>query len=245
MLKNAVASTPLGQGSAAKAWHGAMPADAALPAASGLLPGLSALSILLVDDHALFRSGMRLVLLAGLPQAEVLEASSIEQAVRTTATPPALVLLDIQLQGVNGLEGLGLFRQRWPGVPVVMLSSAAEPETVRLALSRGAAAFVSKADTAEKIIQVIGQVLSGALPDAHAGTAHGAPAQAMPRPRLTPRQCEVLDLLCEGLSNKVIARRLELSEFTVRGHVQAVLGLLGVSSRSQVIFAARRSGLIG
>ncbi|MDB5929107.1 MAG: two component transcriptional regulator, LuxR family [Polaromonas sp.] len=245
MLKNAVASGPPGQGSAAQAWHGAMPANAALPAASRALPDLPGLSILLVDDHALFRSGMRLVLLAGLPQVEVLEASSIEQAVRAAAAPPALVLLDIQLQGVNGLEGLGLFRQRWPGVPVVMLSSAAEPETVRLALSRGAAAFVSKADTAEKIIQVIEQVLGGTLPDPNADMAHGMLAHDMPRPRLTPRQCEVLDLLCEGLSNKVIARRLELSEFTVRGHVQAVLGLLGVSSRSQVMLAARRSGLIG
>ncbi|WP_041376705.1 response regulator [Polaromonas naphthalenivorans] len=202
-------------------------------------------SILLIDDHALFRSGMRLVLLAGMANVEVLEAASLEQAVRTVTSPPALVLLDIQLQGVNGLEGLGLFKQRWPGVPLVMLSSAAEPETIRLALSRGAAAFVSKADTAEKIIKVIEQVLSGGLPDASAGMAHNTSANATPRPRLTPRQCEVLDLLCEGLSNKVIARRLELSEFTVRGHVQAVLGLLGVSSRSQVMFAARRSGLIG
>lgn len=213
--------------------------------AGALMPAMPPTSILLIDDHALFRSGMRLVLLAGMANVEVLEAASLEQAVRTVTSPPALVLLDIQLQGVNGLEGLGLFKQRWPGVPLVMLSSAAEPETIRLALSRGAAAFVSKADTAEKIIKVIEQVLSGGLPDASAGMAHNTPANATPRPRLTPRQCEVLDLLCEGLSNKVIARRLELSEFTVRGHVQAVLGLLGVSSRSQVMFAARRSGLIG
>jgi DNA-binding NarL/FixJ family response regulator len=202
-------------------------------------------SILLIDDHTLFRSGLRLVLQAAIANVEVLEAASLEQAVRTASSPPSLVLLDIQLQGVNGLEGLGLFKQRWPGVPVVMLSSAAEPESVRQALSRGAAAFVSKADTAEKIIQVIEQALSGMLPDANDGLARIFPLDTAPRPRLTPRQCEVLDLLCEGLSNKVIARRLELSEFTVRGHVQAVLGLLGVSSRSQVMFAARRSGLIG
>ncbi len=209
------------------------------------MPAMPPTSILLIDDHALFRSGMRLVLLAGMANVEVLEAASLEQAVRTVTSPPALVLLDIQLQGVNGLEGLGLFKQRWPGVPVVMLSSAAEPETVRLALARGAAAFVSKADTAEKIIQVIEQVISGALPGAAHDRMEKFPADASLKPRRTPRQCEVLDLLCEGLSNKVIARRMELSEFTVRGHVQAVLGLLGVSSRSQVMFAARRSGLIG
>lgn len=202
--------------------------------------------ILLIDDHALFRSGLRLVLQAGIPEAEVLDAASLEQAVHATSLPPSLVLLDIQLQGVNGLEGIGLLKQRWPGVPLVMLSSAAEPETVRLALSRGAVAFVSKADTAEKIIHVIEQVIAGV--NGKEPTVSGTrPAQppAADKPRLTPRQCEVLDLLCEGLSNKVIARRLELSEFTVRGHVQSVLGLLGISSRSQVVFAARRSGLIG
>jgi DNA-binding NarL/FixJ family response regulator len=193
--------------------------------------------ILLIDDHALFRSGLRLVLQAGITGADISEAASLEQAVRA-AEPPALVLLDIQLQGVNGLEGLGLLKQRWPDVPVVMLSSSAEPETIRLALSRGASAFCSKADTAEKIIGLIHQVLAGALPAGKATPDTG-------KPRLTPRQCEVLDLLSEGLSNKAIARRLDLSEFTVRAHVQAVLGVLGVSSRSQATFAARSSGLIG
>jgi DNA-binding NarL/FixJ family response regulator len=195
--------------------------------------------ILLVDDHAMFRSGMRLVIEAGLPGAEIIEAASMEQAARASP-PPSLVLLDIQLQGVNGLDGLALLRQRWPQTTVIMLSSTLEPEAVRLALARGAAAFVSKADTAEKIVHVIGEVLAGKLPQA-------APAQAQgdAPPLLTPRQCEVLDLLCEGLSNKTIARRLELSEFTVRGHVQAVLNALGVTSRSQAAFAARSRGLGG
>ena len=210
---------------------------------------MTVLRILLIDDHALFRSGMHLVLKAALPHAEVQEAASLEQAVRDPVGPPTLVLLDIQLQGVNGLEGLGLLKQRWPTVPVIMLSSALEPETVRLALSRGAAAFVSKADTAGKIIQVIEQTLNGSLPLPASASPNGlSPGPAhhpASKPRLTPRQCEVLDLLSEGLSNKAIARRLDLSEFTVRAHVQAVLGLLGVSSRSQALFAARRSGLIG
>ena len=196
---------------------------------------------MLIDDHALFRSGMRLVLMGGLPDAQVIEAESLEQAVRTNSQPPSIVLLDIQLQGVSGLEGLGLLQQRWPDVPVVMLSSVMAPETVRLALARGAAAFVSKADTAEKIIAVVQQTLSGT-----AATTAAPDAQSRAdKPRLTPRQCEVLDLLCEGLSNKMIAKRMELSEFTVRGHVQSVLILLRVQSRSQVTFAARRMGLIG
>jgi DNA-binding NarL/FixJ family response regulator len=199
------------------------------------------LHLLLIDDHALFRSGLRLVLLQGMDDVEVLEAASLEQAVRTTDEPPALVLLDIQLQGVNGLEGLGLLRQRWPQVPVVMLSSIATPDTIAQALARGAAAFVSKGDTPEKIIAVIRHTLAHLQQTPLAGSAPAKPSA----PRLTPRQCEVLDLLCEGLPNKLIARRLQVSEFTVRGHVQAVLGLLGVNSRSQATFAARQNGLIG
>lgn len=188
---------------------------------------------------------MSLVLQAGIPDVEVLEAASLEQAVRGRTEPPTLVLLDIQLQGVNGLEGMGLLKQRWPQVPVVVLSGALEPDTARLALSRGAAAFVSKADTAEKIIDIIEKVLSGRLPRPAQDGARGGASGEEAKPRLTPRQCEVLDLLCEGLSNKVIARRLELSEFTVRGHVQAVFSMLQVSSRSQATVAARRAGLVG
>jgi DNA-binding NarL/FixJ family response regulator len=210
---------------------------------------MSPLHLLIVDDHALFRSGLRLVLMDGFPGVTVSEAASMEQAVRVTSEPPDLVLLDIQLQGVNGLEGLGLLRQRWPQVPVVMLSSIVEPDTIAQALSRGARAFVSKGDTADRIIDVIRQTLrEPQRPDepAHRLGAGTEPHNADPaQPRLTPRQCEVLDLLCEGLSNKVIARRLELSEYTVRGHVQAILGLLGVTSRSQATFAARQHRLIG
>jgi DNA-binding NarL/FixJ family response regulator len=202
---------------------------------------MSLFRLLLIDDHALFRSGLRLVLLQGMADVEVLEAASLEQAVRTTDEPPALVLLDIQLQGVNGLEGLGLLQQRWPQVPVVMLSSIATPDTIAQALARGAAAFVSKGDTPDKIIAVIRHTLAHLQQTPLAASAPIKPGV----PRLTPRQCEVLDLLCEGLPNKLIARRLQVSEFTVRGHVQAVLGLLGVNSRSQATFAARQNGLIG
>ena len=211
--------------------------------ANGLILAMNPVQILLIDDHALFRSGLKLVLLGGLPDAQVLEAQSLEEAVHQAIDPPSLVLLDIHLQGVNGLEGLGLLKQRWPGVPVVMLSSVVEPEAVRLALARGAAAFVSKAETADKIIAVIHDVLGGQRPTAKRSSPTGHADQE--RLRLTPRQCVVLDLLCEGLSNKMIAKRMELSEFTVRGHVQAVLTLLDVQSRSQATFAARREGLIG
>jgi DNA-binding NarL/FixJ family response regulator len=156
---------------------------------------------------------------------------------------PALVLLDIQLHGLNGLEGIALVKRKWPEAVVVILSSDAGPHNVRMALERGAAAFVSKADSADNILAVIERLRrgepAGAAAQAAAGEGAGSPQL------LTPRQFEVLDLLCQGLPNKVIGRRLGLSENTVRGHVQAVLAALQVSSRSEAGFAARRRGLVG
>lgn len=205
---------------------------------------MTAKSIFLIDDHAMFRTGIRMVLQAALPGVEVREAASLEQAVRPPSPAPALALLDIALQGVSGLEGIGLLRQRWPQTPVIMLSSSAEPETVRLALARGAVAFMSKADSAADIVEVVRRVLDGALPAA-APAAELASGAAPAPAALSPRQCEVLDLLAQGLSNKVIARQMQLSEFTVRGHVHAVLRVLGVTSRSQAAIAARSQGLLG
>jgi DNA-binding NarL/FixJ family response regulator len=156
---------------------------------------------------------------------------------RSPMEDPALVLLDIQLHGLSGLEGIALVKRKWPEAAVVILSSDFAHQNVRLALERGAVAFVSKAEPADKILAVIDQLRRGRPVPAGEGTA--------PRQLLTPRQSEVLDLMCQGLSNKVIGRRLNLSENTVRGHVQAVLAALQVSSRSEAGFAARRRGLVG
>ena len=114
----------------------------------------------------------------------------------------------------------------------------ATPTSMKSWLERGAAAFVSKAASADSILALIDQLRRGQ------SVAAPAPADDAPRQLLTPRQFEVLDLVCQGLSNKVIGRRLNLSENTVRGHVQAVLAALEVSSRSEAGFEARRRGLV-
>jgi DNA-binding NarL/FixJ family response regulator len=200
--------------------------------------------ILLIDDHALFRCGLRMVLAAGIADVEVAEAASLEEAMRAPMESPALVLLDIQLHGLNGLEGIALVKRKWPEAAVVILSSDVAHHNVRLAMERGALAFVSKAEPADKILAVIDQLRRG-LPVAAASSAPMPASEGdASRQLLTPRQSEVLDLMCQGLSNKVIGRRLNLSENTVRGHVQAVLAALQVSSRSEAGFAARRRGLV-
>lgn len=200
--------------------------------------------VLLIDDHPLFRSGLSMVLCSGMADVHVVEAASLEQAMHDSIEAPAVVLLDIQLQGLNGLEGIDLLKRKWPQVPIIMLSSDATPKNVRLALERGAVAFVSKADTADNILALIGHVLRGQPMASPHLSAEPQGGKEMAQPRLTPRQCEVLDLLCQGLANKVIARRLDVSENTVRGHVQAILAFMQVSSRSEAVFAARHRGLV-
>jgi DNA-binding NarL/FixJ family response regulator len=199
--------------------------------------------ILLIDDHALFRCGLRMVLAAGIADLETAEAASLDEAMHAPIEDPALVLLDIQLQGLNGLEGIALVKRKWPQALIVILSSDIAHKNVRLAMERGAAAFVSKAEPADRILAVIDQLRRG-LPVAAAPAGPAAAGDIDNARPLTPRQSEVLDLMCQGLSNKVIGRRLDLSENTVRGHVQAVLAALQVSSRSEAGFAARRRGLV-
>lgn len=206
---------------------------------------MSVSRLLLIDDHALFRTGLRMVLANGLGPVEVFETSSLEEAMHQDMPPPDVVLLDIQLKGVNGLDGIALVQRRWPEAPVLILSSDTSPATARSALSRGARAFISKAEAAEHVLAVIGQVLRGEALEQPAWTpGDAAGAGGASELRLTARQCEVLDLVSQGLSNKLIARRLGLSENTVRGYVQSLLVALNSASRSQAAFEARRRGLI-
>ncbi len=201
-------------------------------------------SILIVDDHALFRSGLRLVLGADIADALIVEASSIHDAIHNTVTAPAIVLLDIELNGLNGLDGIALLKRAWPHTAIIMLSSDTSAATAQLALVRGAAAFVTKAETAKKILTIVHNILDQKN-NLHAVTATSASENMLSAAlQLTARQYEVLDLLCKGMSNKVIARELGCAENTVRGHVQAILIFFKVASRSEAVYAAKQQGVI-
>lgn len=199
--------------------------------------------LLIIDDHALFRCGLRLVLHNGFPDARICEAASLEDAMRLPEQEaPSLLLLDIQLEGLNGIDGMAVLARKWPKAAVIILSADDTDDTIREATRRGAAAFVSKAATAEHIIGVIRDVAGGS----HVGSESLAVTEGgSDKPPFTPRQYEVLDLLSQGLTNKAIGRRLKLSENTIRGHVQAILMALDVDNRAEAAFAARRRGLVG
>lgn len=196
---------------------------------------MGALAILLVDDHALFRRGVGLLMGEANPGARISEADSIEQALMLPEAAFDVVLLDIKLPGLSGFEGVSRLKERWPACKIVMLSALKGTEVQAEALNWGAAAFVSKAESPERILEAISTTL---------GQGMGGEVPVDANDHLTPRQLEVLTWLCQGLSNKLIARQLALSENTVRRHVQDILEYFQVGSRSQAIFLARRRGLI-
>lgn len=161
----------------------------------------------------------------------------MEQALLCPCDTIDLLLLDVQLEGLSGLEGIALLKDKWPKAKVLMVSASQDAKVKEQAFALGAQGFIYKAETSQRLLEQVVETLADRLP-------RNVPASLENRAfKLTPRQCEVLDLLCQGLSNKMIGRRLELSKNTVRGHVQATLSALQVSSRSEAAFVARRRGL--
>lgn len=198
--------------------------------------------LLLVDDHNLFRTGLRLIVQDHPRVGAIAEAGSIAEACALQQTDADLVLLDIQLPGMSGLDGLRLLRHACPRARIVLVSASVAPDAVHEARMRGADGFLPKSASAEDILEAISCALAGqpCFP-LHSGNA---PAPRRPEtPSLTARQLDVLALLCTGKPNKVIARDLGLSENTVRVHVAAIFAQLGVNSRSAALLAAQRLGL--
>lgn len=216
--------------------------------------------ILLVDDHALFREGIALLLRPMLPGAEVLEAGSLEEAFERMAAASRLdlVLMDLGLPGVSGLEGIALFRERFPEVPVVALSSADDHDTVLKAIDAGAMGYVPKSSSSGVLAGALQLILAKGIylpPSVFlSGRARApSPQPALPAAQsarvtpaslgLTPRQADVLWLILEGKSAKMVSRELNLSASTVKVHTSAVLRALNVTTRTQAVVAAGRLGL--
>jgi DNA-binding NarL/FixJ family response regulator len=207
------------------------------------------LKILVVDDHALVREGLRQVLKGLDEQVEVLEAPHCARAFELAALHADLdlVLLDYHLPDMNGLEALHVFGRKHPELPIILLSGSVNPQIMRQVLARGAAGFVTKASLSSDLLGVLRRVLDGEVYvppelDAASGTPHLGPAGPECAPQLTPRQEEVLLLLLDGRSNKDIGNTLQLSDETVKNHVSAILRGFGVRTRIQAVLAAGRHG---
>lgn len=205
--------------------------------------------ILVADDHALVREGLVHTLRELDPAAEIVEADSASAVHAALAGGPGfdLALLDLFMPGVEGFDLFAAVCDRFPELPVVVLSASEEPAHVRKAIDCGASGYVPKSSGRDVMLSALRLVLAGGLYLPPATLAGGDDAAAVPAPAqqllgsLTPRQREVLRLLGAGLSNKEIARRLGLSENTVKIHVTAILRSLQVSNRTAAVVLARES----
>ncbi|MBC3832163.1 response regulator transcription factor [Undibacterium amnicola] len=201
-------------------------------------------TILLIDDHSLFRSGLRALISHSLTSVEIVESDSLEDALRVQNPVLALILLDVKLQGLNGLEGAILLKRKWPETPIIVISADNSLETLQLAQEKGARYFIPKTSSADDILRIITKALNEPETQLTKVPKEFGLKSTSHKQLLTPRQYEVLDLVCKGLSNKMIARQLDLSENTVRCHVQVLLAALNASNRAEAAFTARRMGLI-
>src|SRR5687767_3622047 len=178
------------------------------------------------------------------PQIE--RAADLETALKLLegGAEPDLVMLDLGLPGYSGIGALERLRARFPGLPVVVVSGDRNPSTINAALDLGAMGFIPKSAPSDVFLSAVRLVASGGIyVPVEALNAAPAPSSAPSAPDLSPRQKEVLALLLKGLPNKLIARKLDISENTTKVHVSAVLHALGVGTRTQALIAANRLGL--
>ena len=212
------------------------------------------MKILIVDDHHLIREGMRPVvrqIAAPGEEVEVFEAAAFASGLEIARAHPDLdlVLLDLNLPDVEGFEALSGFQEKFPAVPIIVVSGADDPGLVRQAVDHGALGFIPKSSSSALIVSAIRLVLSGGtyLPREIMSAPQAAPRASAPRGieglGLTPRQTDVLRLLLAGKSNKVICRELDMAEGTVKNHLGAIFRALNVTTRVEAIVAAGKLGI--
>jgi DNA-binding NarL/FixJ family response regulator len=221
------------------------------------------MKILLVDDHALFRDGMRYVLQQLPEEVEIMEAGDFAEGLKLATQHPELdlALLDLNMPGSEGPISIRYFHQRYPHIPVVVVSGEEGRSDMEKVMNCGAMGFISKSSTAAVMLGALNLVLSGgvyvppqmlrqhgALPEEEDdGEQHVADRRSLNTNEygLTQRQMQVLAYLAQGLSNKQIAGAIHLAEGTVKIHVAAVYQAMRVNNRMEAVRMAEKLGLIG
>lgn len=206
--------------------------------------------ILIADDHPLVRRALAASLVGLASDVTIDEAGTLEEALAMVTENPGidLVVFDLRMPGSSGLAGLAQMRSTAPDTPVVVLTADENPRLALKALEQGAAGFIPKTAPEPVLLAAIRLVLQGGVyipsmvaehaAQADAGGNGGGGGGRSPRSNLTGRQRDVLALVLEGMSNREIATRFNLSEATVKAHVTAILRAYGVASRAKLIRVA-------
>jgi len=183
------------------------------------------------------------------PEVDVSEADACSEAVALREEPFDLILLDLNMPGAHGIEGLDTIKDAFPACPVVVVSGEEEADVIRSAVTRGAAGFVPKTARPEVMLGALQLILAGGvyLPPQVLGPARDLPGSHH-EPKsllgtLTERQLEVLRKALKGAPNKVIARELDISEGTVKSHLSAAFRALDVRNRTEALYSAAKLGL--
>lgn len=199
---------------------------------------------LIIDDHPLFREALGNAVRLALPEARILEAMSIEDALHILSVEQGidLALLDLSLPDATGFSGFLRLRETYPRLPVAIVSSEEDQHIVREALALGAAGYLPKSTSKRELAQSIEGVLAGSVsvPRDFVATpqrrqAETSRALEVKLRELTPQQLRVLDLLRRGYPNRQIAQELQLAESTVKAHITEILRKLGLFSRNKAI----------
>jgi len=205
--------------------------------------------LVVADDHNLFREALCHYLRQSLLTPEIIEASSLGEALdRAAATQPDVLLLDFVMPGMDGAHGIDVARQRYPDIPVVILSGNMTHEQMTEAVRRGAAGVVSKDLTGRALVEALERILSGesvVAPSAWVEplSPQGEHSEGWKHFNLTPREIEVVRLLARGMSNKAIAHSLGIADITGRLHLRNAFRKMGAGNRADAVRIAMRSGL--
>ncbi|MGS1105043.1 response regulator [Achromobacter anxifer] len=206
-------------------------------------------AVLLVDDHAMFREALVMALGQAAPGLTIHPAAGGQEALEVLERQTAIqhVIMDFYLPDMAGADLLKRLRQRRAQLRILVLSASQDPEDMRRALEAGAQGFLNKSASCQQLAAALEAVSEAAPPQRGASStlSTGGQDEAALLRALTPRQSEVLSLMCDGLRNKEISERLNMTEKTVKTHVSAILGTLGVLNRTQATLVARRGGVFG
>ncbi|AZL85912.1 DNA-binding response regulator [Aliivibrio salmonicida] len=196
-------------------------------------------TIIIADDHPLFRNALFQSIHMAISGANLLEADSLDAllTVLEKEPDPDLLLLDLKMPGSNGMSGLIHLRSQYPDLPIVVVSASEESSIVSQAKSHGAFGFIPKSSDMRSLISALNQILAGDsyFPEGSIKNNQACDDLATRISSLTPQQYKVLGMLSDGLLNKQIAYDLDVSEATIKAHMTAIFRKLGVKNRTQAV----------